>query len=432
MIDIQLLRKNLDETISKLNSRGFNFDKTEFINLEEKRKNIQVAAEQMQAQRNSLSKTIGMLKKNNSSENNTEAEINTLMQQVEDTALKLKISEQELDIIQQQLQNIVYAIPNIPDTSVPCGKDEADNKEIYKFKEPTIFNFTPKDHVEIGEKLGLDFDLAVKISGSRFSLLKGKMATLHRAIAQFMLNTHIQNGYTELYVPYIVNSASMFGTGQLPKFEEDLFKVPRNMGQDGNEDFYLIPTAEVPITNIVRDTIQKYSDLPLKFVAHTPCFRSEAGSSGRDTKGLIRQHQFDKVELVHIVNPENSFDMLESLTNDAENILKILDLPYRKILLCTGDMGFGSCKTYDLEVWMPGQNTYREISSCSNMLDFQARRMQARFKTQAGKNELLHTLNGSALAVGRTLVAILENYQNADGSITIPEVLRAYCGFDII
>ncbi len=427
MIDIQLLRKNLDDTVNILAKRGFEFDKNNFIELEGQRKQIQVDAENLQAQRNALSKQIGQYKQSG-------ADTSELMQSVANLAEQLKEKATGLDLIQSQLNNIVLNIPNLPHESVPFGQDETNNTEVEKFKQIPQFNFMVKDHTEIGENLGLDFALAAKLSGSRFSVLKGKMATLHRAIAQFMLNTHINNGYQEVYVPYIVNSESMKGTGQLPKFEEDLFKVPRNLGnsESGIENFYLIPTAEVPITNMLRDVILKESELPLKFTAHTPCFRSEAGSYGRDTKGMIRQHQFDKVELVQIVSPKNSFDALEELTNHAKDILKSLDLPFRTMLLCTGDMGFGSCKTYDLEVWLPAQNTYREISSCSNMFDFQARRMQARFKNQEHKTEFVHTLNGSALAVGRTLAAILENYQNADGSVTIPEVLRPYCGFDIL
>ena len=426
MIDIQLLRKNLDETISILNKRGFEFDKSNFIELEQQRKQIQVDVENLQAQRNALSKQIGQYKQNS-------LDTSELMESVEGISNQLKEKAVILDTIQVNLNNIILNIPNLPHESVPFGQDETNNVEVDTFKDVPKFNFLVKDHTEIGENLGLDFATATKVSGSRFATLKGKMATLHRALAQFMLNTHIQqNGYQEVYVPYIVNSDSMKGTGQLPKFEEDLFKVPRNIGssENGIEDFYLIPTAEVPITNMVRDVMLKESELPLKFVAHTPCFRSEAGSHGRDTKGLIRQHQFDKVELVQIVSPQYSFDALEELTNHAKNILKSLDLPFRTVLLCTGDMGFGSCKTYDLEVWLPAQNTYREISSCSNMFDFQARRMQARFKNKDNKTEFVHTLNGSALAVGRTLVAILENYQNSDGSVTIPEVLRSYCGFD--
>jgi seryl-tRNA synthetase len=425
MIDIQLLRKNLDYVVEALSKRGFIFDEKSFSELEIQRKAIQVDVEGLQAKRNTLSKQIG---------NNKQQGINAidLMQEVENIAGQLKQQSDALDVLQQKLDAILMHIPNLPHESVPDGIDESQNKLVETCGSIPKFNFSIQDHTSLGEHLGLDFGVAAKLSGSRFAVLKGKMATLHRAIAQFMLNTHIQNGYDEVYVPYIVNADSMRGTGQLPKFEEDLFKVPRIMGDDasGIENFYLIPTAEVPITNLLRDVILKEQELPLKFVAHTPCFRSEAGSHGRDTKGLIRQHQFDKVELVQIVHPKYSFDALEELTNHAKNILKALDLPFRTMLLCKGDMGFGSCKTYDLEVWLPAQNTYREISSCSNMLDFQTRRMQARFKNKDNKNEFVHSLNGSALAVGRTLVAILENYQNADTSISIPEVLRSYCGFD--
>ncbi|MFM2343796.1 MAG: hypothetical protein RLZZ210_404 [Pseudomonadota bacterium] len=425
MIDIQLLRRNLDDTVNILSKRGFEFDKNKFIDLEQQRKQIQVDVETLQAQRNAISKQIGQFKQSGQ-------DASELMKNVDLIADDLKQKAVLLDDVQIELNNIILNIPNLPHESVPFGSDETGNVEVDKFKDVPKFDFTVKDHTEIGENLGLDFATATKLSGSRFATLKGKMATLHRALAQFMLNTHINNGYQEVYVPYIVNSDSMKGTGQLPKFEEDLFKVPRNIGNndDGIENFYLIPTAEVPITNMVRDVMLKESELPLRFVAHTPCFRSEAGSHGRDTKGMIRQHQFDKVELVQIVSPQTSFDALEELTGHAKDILKMLDLPFRSVLLCTGDMGFGSCKTYDLEVWLPAQNTYREISSCSNMLDFQARRMQARFKNKDNKTEFVHTLNGSALAVGRTLVAILENYQNADGSVTVPEVLRQYCGFD--
>ncbi len=425
MIDIQLLRKNLTYVVDILAKRGFVFDEEAFTHLEIQRKDIQVDVENLQYLRNKLSKQIGQNKQQG-------IDVSLLMQDVEDIALKLKQKSNTLDIIQQKLDDIVLNIPNIPHESVPDGSDESHNQVVDTHGIIPNFNFTIQDHTSLGENLGLDFAMASKLSGSRFSVLKGKIATLHRAIAQFMLNIHIKNGYDEMYVPYIVNADSMRGTGQLPKFEEDLFKIPRVMGDDssGIENFYLIPTAEVPLTNLLRDVLLKEQELPLKFVAHTPCFRSEAGSHGRDTKGLIRQHQFDKVELVQIVHPSNSFDALEELTNDAKNILKSLDLPFRTMLLCKGDMGFGSCKTYDLEVWLPAQNMYREISSCSNMFDFQARRMQARFKNKDGKNEFVHSLNGSALAVGRTLIAIIENYQNADSSITVPEVLRSYCGFD--
>jgi seryl-tRNA synthetase len=343
---------------------------------------------------------------------------------------------ERLNVLQIQLSDFLMQIPNVPHESVPDGKDETDNQEVLRWGQIPQFDHPVKDHVDLAAAFGLDFDAAVKITGSRFAVMHGQMARLHRALAQFMLNAHVEAGYCEVNVPLIVNADSMRGTGQLPKFEADLFKVPRKVGGDDQdehheatyENFYLIPTAEVPVTNLMRDTITSAEQLPKKFVAHTPCFRSEAGSYGRDTRGMIRQHQFEKVELVQITKPEDSAQALESLTLQAESILQQLHLPYRKVLLCTGDMGFGSSKTYDLEVWLPAQNTYREISSCSNMGDFQARRMQARFKDGQGKPELVHTLNGSGLAVGRTLVAVLENYQQADGSIKIPQALQAFMG----
>jgi seryl-tRNA synthetase len=342
---------------------------------------------------------------------------------------ELKQAEAQLGEVQNALQQLLEVIPNMPHSSIPIGKSEADNLEVRKVGNIPRFDFAAKDHVDLGERLGLDFDTAAKISGARFSVLKGGLARLHRALAQFMLDMHTdQHGYTEVYVPYLVNAASMRGTGQLPKFEEDLFCVPRQLGDGGEQDFYLIPTAEVPVTNIVRDEIVPLEQLPMKFVAHTPCFRSEAGSYGRDTRGMIRQHQFDKVELVQMVHPDESYAALEQLLGHAETILQKLALPYRVVKLCTGDMGFSAALTYDIEVWLPAQNTYREISSCSNFEAFQARRMQARFRNAQGKPELLHTLNGSGLAVGRTLVAVLENYQQADGSVVIPEVLRHYMG----
>jgi seryl-tRNA synthetase len=349
---------------------------------------------------------------------------------------ELQSLTERLGVLQVQLNDFLMRIPNLPHESVPSGKDETENQEILRWGQVPQFDFEVKDHVDLASNFGLDFDAAVKVTGSRFAVMHGSMARLHRALAQFMLNAHVDAGYTEVNVPLIVNADSMRGTGQLPKFEADLFKVPRKVGGDDQdeanevayENFYLIPTAEVPVTNLMRDTIVAAEQLPKRFVAHTPCFRSEAGSYGRDTRGMIRQHQFEKVELVQITKPEDSAQALESLTLQAESILQQLNLPYRKVLLCTGDMGFGSTKTYDLEVWLPAQNTYREISSCSNMGDFQARRMQARFKTGQGKPELVHTLNGSGLAVGRTLVAVLENYQQADGSIKIPQALQAFMG----
>ncbi|HEY0661455.1 serine--tRNA ligase [Cupriavidus sp. SS-3] len=425
MLDIQLFRKDIDAVAQRLATRGFQLDVAAFQALEAERKQLQTQTEELQARRNSLSKQIGMLKGKGEDASAVMAEVGG----IGDT---LKASAARLDEIQAHLGELMLSIPNLPHESVPVGNDETQNVEVRRVGEPRQFDFAVRDHVDVGEKLGLDFDTAVKVTGSRFSMLRGGMARLHRALVQLMLDTHTQeHGYTEMYVPYIVNAASMRGTGQLPKFEEDLFKVPRKVGSEEGErieNFYLIPTAEVPLTNIVRDAIIASEKLPLRFVAHTPCFRSEAGSYGKDTRGMIRQHQFDKVELVQVVPADQSFDALEQLTGHAEAILKKLELPFRTIVLCTGDMGFGSTKTYDLEVWIPAQNTYREISSCSNMGDFQARRMQSRMRTGQGKPELVHTLNGSGLAVGRTLVAILENYQNADGSVTVPAALQPYMG----
>jgi len=428
MLDIQLFRKDIDAVAQRLAARGFQLDVAAFQALEAERKQLQTQTEELQARRNSLSKQIGMLKGKGE-------DASAVMAEVGGIGDALKASAARLDEIQAQLAETMLAIPNLPHDSVPVGRDETENVEVRRVGTPRSFDFEVKDHVDVGARLGLDFDTATKVTGSRFAMLRGGLARMHRALVQLMLDTHtLEHGYTEMYVPYIVNAASMRGTGQLPKFEEDLFKVPRKVGGENNEggerteNFYLIPTAEVPLTNIVRDAIVAGDKLPLRFVAHTPCFRSEAGSYGRDTRGMIRQHQFDKVELVQVVPPEQSFDALEQLTGHAEAILKKLDLPFRTIVLCTGDMGFGSTKTYDLEVWIPAQNTYREISSCSNMGDFQARRMQARFRTAQGKPELVHTLNGSGLAVGRTLVAILENYQNADGSLTVPAALQPYLG----
>ncbi|MGE8365803.1 serine--tRNA ligase [Cupriavidus sp.] len=425
MLDIQLFRKDIDAVAQRLATRGFQLDVAAFQALEAERKQLQTQTEELQARRNSLSKQIGMLKGKGEDASAVMAEVGG----IGDT---LKASAARLEEIQAQLSEILEAIPNLPHESVPVGRDETQNVEVRRVGTPRSFDFEVKDHVDVGERLGLDFDTAAKVTGSRFSMLRGGVARMHRALVQLMLDTHtLEHGYTEMYVPYIVNAASMRGTGQLPKFEEDLFKVPRKVGSEEGErleNFYLIPTAEVPLTNIVRDAIVAGDKLPLRFVAHTPCFRSEAGSYGRDTRGMIRQHQFDKVELVQVVQPEHSFDALEQLTGHAEAILKKLDLPFRTVALCTGDMGFGSTKTYDLEVWIPAQGTYREISSCSNMGDFQARRMQARFRAGQGKPELLHTLNGSGLAVGRTVVAILENYQNADGSVTVPAALQPYLG----
>ncbi len=419
MLDIQLLRNNLDAVAERLATRGKPIDFSEFQALEAERKTLQTKTQELQAQRNTLSKQIGMLKGKGEDASGVMAEVAKLK-------ADLDASEARLNELLPQMEAIVAAIPNLPDESVPVGKDETANVELKRWGTPRAFDFAVKDHVDLGEALGqLDFGTAAKISGARFTLMKGQLARLHRALAQFMLDVHTQeHGYTEVYAPYLVNAASLFGTGQLPKFEEDLFRVPRGDA----EPLYLIPTAEVPVTNIVRDEILAAEVLPLKFVCHTPCFRSEAGSAGRDTRGMIRQHQFDKVELVQVVTPEKSLEAHEELTHHAESILERLELPYRRVVLCTGDMGFSSAKTYDLEVWLPAQNTYREISSCSTFSDFQARRMQARFRNEKNKPEIAHTLNGSGLAVGRTLVAILENYQNADGSITVPAALRSYLG----
>ena len=419
MLDIQQLRTNLDAVAEGLAKRGKPIDFSEFVVLETERKTLQSRTQDLQAQRNSLSKQIGMLKGQGK-------DASEVMAQVGAIGDELKASETRLGELLERFNAILAALPNIPDDTVPVGNDEFDNVEVKRWGTPRVFNFPVKDHTDVGESIGqLDFTTAAKISGARFSLLKGGLARLHRALAQFMLDTHTaEHGYTEVYVPYLVNAASLHGTGQLPKFEEDLFKVQR-----GDQDpLYLIPTAEVPVTNIVRDEILAAEALPLKFVSHTPCFRSEAGSGGRDVRGMIRQHQFDKVELVQIVHPEKSAEAHEELTRQAEIILERLELPYRRMALCSGDMGFSAAKTYDLEVWLPAQNTYREISSCSNFGAFQARRMQTRFRNDKNKNELVHTLNGSGLAVGRTLVAILENFQNADGSVTIPAALRPYMG----
>jgi len=424
MLDIQTLRNDLEGVAARLATRGFVLDTAKFEQLEAERKTIQTRTQELQAKRNASSKLIGQAKAKGEDTTAIMAEVGALGDE-------LKQLEAKLPQVLADMDAFLAVIPNVPHASVPVGKSEADNAETHKFGEPKKFDFEVQDHVSLGEGLGgLDFETATKIAGARFSLLTGPLARLHRALAQFMLDTHTeQHGYTETYVPYMVNAESMRGTGQLPKFEEDLFKVPRVVGDEGEEkNFYLIPTAEVPVTNMVRDEIVPLEKLPLKFVAHTPCFRSEAGSYGRDTRGMIRQHQFDKVELVQMVHPEKSYEALEGLLGHAEVILQKLGLPYRVVKLCTGDMGFSAATTYDIEVWLPAQNTYREISSCSNFEAFQARRMQARFRNAAGKPELLHTLNGSGLAVGRTLVAVLENYQNADGSVTIPEVLRPYMG----
>ena len=422
MLDLQLLRTDLTNVAARLATRNYVLDTARFEQLEGERKTVQTHTQELQAKRNASSKSIGHAKAKGE-------DVSAIMADVANLGDELKQLETQLERIQQDMQAFLSVIPNMPHASVPSGKSEADNMEVRKVGTPPKFDFDVKDHVSVGEAMGLDFASATKISGSRFSLLKGPLARMHRALAQFMLDTHTdQHGYTETYVPYLVNAESMRGTGQLPKFEEELFKVPRHMGDAGVQNFYLIPTAEVPITNMVRDTIVPLEQLPLKYVAHTPCFRSEAGSYGRDTRGMIRQHQFEKVELVQMVQPEQSYDALESLLGHAETILQKLGLAYRVVKLCSGDMGFSAALTYDIEVWLPAQNTYREISSCSNFEAFQARRMQARFRNAQGKTELLHTLNGSALAVGRTLVAIMENYQQQDGSVIVPEVLRPYMG----
>ena len=434
MLDINLLRKDLPTVIARLEARksGQPFlDVVAFSALEAERKTIQSRTEELQNTRNTLSKQIGQLKANGE-------DASAVMEQVSSSKAELELSSTRLDQIQQELQKLLLTVPNLPHDSVPLGKGEDGNVEVRKWSPagglggaPAKLAFAPKDHVDVGQPLGLNFELGTKLTGSRFTVLQGSLARLHRALAAFMLDVQTQeHGYTECYVPYIVNADSLRGTGQLPKFEEDLFAAKKG-GQEGaveNATLYLIPTSEVPLTNFVRDVVTPESDLPLKFTAHTPCFRSEAGSYGRDTRGMIRQHQFDKVEMVQIVHPEKSYEALEAMTGHAEAILQKLGLPYRVMLLCTGDMGFGATKTYDLEVWLPAQNTYREISSVSNCEAFQARRLQARFKNAQGKNEFVHTLNGSGLAVGRTLVAVLENYQREDGGIDIPTVLQPYMG----
>jgi seryl-tRNA synthetase len=419
MLDIQLLRSQLDFVAERLATRGVRLDTAAFTALETERKVLQTRTQDLQAKRNSLSKQIGVLKGKGE-------DASAVMAEVAGLGDELKANEEALAALQERYNAFVAVIPNLPHESVPVGGDETGNVEVLRWGTPRRFEFPVKDHVAIGEALGgLDFETAVKISGSRFTLMKGGIARLHRALAQFMLDLHTgEHGYTEVYAPYLVNPDSMFGTGQLPKFEEDLFLVPR---ADGTR-LYLIPTAEVPVTNMVRGEILDPATLPLKFVCHTPCFRSEAGSYGKDTRGMIRQHQFDKVELVQVVHPGQSWEALEALTGHAEAVLRRLELPYRKMALCSGDMGFSAAKTYDLEAWLPAQDTYREISSCSNFEAFQARRMQARYRNEKNKPELVHTLNGSGLAIGRTLVAILENYQNADGSVTVPQALLPYMG----
>jgi len=423
MLDIQLLRTDAAAVAAKLAQRGFVFDSAAFDALEAQRKALQMRTEELQSRRNSVSKQIGALKGQGK-----HAEAEAAMAEVAQIKTDLEQADTDYQAVQAQIDALLLGIPNLPHESVPAGKDETENVEVRRVGTPRQFDFEIKDHVDLGEKLGLDFETAAALSGARFSLMKGQVARLHRALAQFMLDTHTQqHGYTECYTPYIVSDSTLIGTGQLPKFGEDLFHVIRG-GDESKTKQYLIPTAEVTLTNTVRERILPADALPLKLTAHSPCFRSEAGSHGKDTRGLIRQHQFDKVEMVQIAHPDHSYAALEEMVGHAERILQLLELPYRVITLCTGDMGFGAAKTYDLEVWVPAQNTYREISSCSNCEDFQARRMKARFKDEDGKNRLVHTLNGSGLAVGRTLVAVLENHQNADGSISIPVALRPYLG----
>ena len=422
MIDIQLLRKDIATVAARLATRNFPLDVAAFTALEAERKAIQTRTEELQGKRNALSKQIGMLKGKGE-------DTSAVMAQVAGLGDELKADEAALTLVQAKLSDFIMAVPNLPHESTPVGENEAGNVEVRKVGTPRTFDFEVKDHVDVGGPLGLDFEVATKLTGSRFSVMKGGIARLHRALAQFMLNTHVdEHGYTECYTPYMVNADSLRGTGQLPKFEADLFSVKKGGAEGEGETFYLIPTSEVSLTNIARDEILAIDQPPLKMTAHTPCFRSEAGSYGRDTRGMIRQHQFDKVEMVQVVHPDTSYQVLDDMVGHAEAILQRLGLPYRVMSLCTGDMGFGATKTFDLEVWLPAQNTYREISSLSNCEAFQARRMQARFRNAAGKPELAHTLNGSGLAVGRTLVAVLENYQQADGSVEIPAVLRPYMG----
>ncbi|MDH4762794.1 MULTISPECIES: serine--tRNA ligase [Pseudomonas] len=419
MLDSKLVRTQTEEVAARLATRGYVLDVSLVESLEARRKAVQTRTETLQAERNARSKGIGQAKARGE-------DIAPLLAEVDRMGSELEEAKRELDLVQGELDALLLGLPNLPDASVPVGKDEDDNVEVRRWGAPRDFDFEIKDHVALGETHGwLDFETAARFSGARFAVMRGPIARLHRALAQFMLNLHTgEHGYEETYTPYLVQAETLQGTGQLPKFEEDLFKI----GREGESDLYLIPTAEVTLTNLVAGQILDAKRLPLKFTAHTPCFRSEAGASGRDTRGMIRQHQFDKVEMVHIVEPSTSFQALEELTGHAETVLQRLELPYRVLSLCTGDMGFGATKTYDLEVWVPSQGKYREISSCSNCGDFQARRMQARYRNAEGKPELVHTLNGSGLAVGRTLVAVLENYQQADGSIRVPEVLKPYMG----
>lgn len=432
MLDIALLRKDLDTVLARLTQRKTPqpfLDVERFRTLEGERKTIQTRTEELQAQRNSLSKQIGMLKGKAAKGEDTAAQVDAVMAEVAGIGDELKASADRLEVIQTELQAMLLSVPNLPQEGVPVGHDEGGNVEVRRWGTPATYAFDVKDHVDLGEKLGLDFDTGAKLSGSRFNFMKGPIARLHRALAQFMLDVQTQeHGYTECYTPYLVKAPALLGTGQLPKFEQDLFHVTSGDGDDADSKWYLIPTSEVTLTNTVADSIVPLEQLPIKLTGHTPCFRSEAGSAGRDTRGMIRQHQFDKVEMVQITTPEQSNAALEAMVGHAEAILQKLELPYRVMALCTGDMGFGAARTYDLEVWLPAQNTYREISSCSNCEAFQARRMQARLRNAAGKTEYVHTLNGSGLAVGRALVAVLENHQQADGSIKVPAALRPYLG----
>jgi seryl-tRNA synthetase len=415
MLDVQLLRSDVQAVAKRLADRGYTFPLGEFEKLESGRKAVQTETQELQAKRNQLSKQVGQLKAKGE-------DAASLMADVSAQADRLRALEQELESVQARLNDFLLGVPNVPHASVPAGRSAADNPEVRRVGAPRTFDFPVRDHVDVGAALGLDFEAATRISGARFVLMRGQAARLHRALTQFMLDLHTrEHGYTEIYSPYLVTPDSMRGTGQLPKFHEDLFHIQA-------DNLYLIPTAEVPVTNMVRESIIPGGELPLRFVCHTPCFRREAGSYGKDTRGMIRNHQFDKVELVQIVQPQSSYDCLEQLTGHAETVLQRLDLPYRVVTLCTGDMGFAAAKTYDIEVWLPGQQAYREISSCSNFEAFQARRMQALFRNERGKTDFVHTLNGSGLAVGRTLVAVLENYQNADGSVSLPEALRPYMG----
>ncbi|WP_233800282.1 serine--tRNA ligase [Paraburkholderia sp. HP33-1] len=421
MLDIQLLRKDLDGVAKRLADRGFTLDVAVFTALEAERRDTQTRTEELQARRNSLSKQIGAMKGRGEDTSAVMAEVGGIGDEMKASAVKL-------EDIQKRLSDLLLGVPNLAHESVPLGNDEAANVEVRRWGTPRQFDFEVKDHVDVGTPLGLDFETGAKLSGARFTMLRGQIARLHRALAQFMIDTHTQqHGYTEIYTPYIVNPEILYGTGQLPKFADDMFRVEKGGGENTVTQ-YLISTSEISLTNTVRESIVEADALPIKLTAHSPCFRSEAGSYGRDTRGMIRQHQFDKVEMVQVVAPDASYDALEQMVGHAEAILQKLELPYRVITLCTGDMGFSAAKTYDLEVWLPAQNTYREISSCSNTESFQARRMQARFRNAQGKPELVHTLNGSGLAVGRTLVAVLENFQNADGSVTVPAALRPYLG----